>query len=383
VELDQDLADAGESRQYIDLIWGAVLTRYLTMARFGGLGNVRSAGRVQTPTLALVVEKERERQAFVPEDYWVISGELEADIGFKATHATARFKDKDAADAALAKVTDAKTATVREVERKSAHRAPPAPFNTTSMQAAAAAEGISPARAMRLAESLYMRRPHLLSARGQHRLPEVARPARAREGRSPPCRSTAPTCQAAPRQGPLHRHPRQAGDHRPPAHLSHRLPPPGQPPAGGVEALQPHRAPLPGHPHGPATIEGTKVGLDVAGEPFQATGDVLVCRASAPSTPYGLKKDEQLPQLERAMSATSSPATSTPSRRSRPPATARASSSRRWRRQGLGTKSTRASIIERLYDVKYLKNDPIEPSQLGMAIIDALTSTRRTSRRPR
>ena len=56
VELDQNLADAGESRQYIDLIWGAVLTRYLTLAKFGGFGNVRSAGRVQTPTLALVVE---------------------------------------------------------------------------------------------------------------------------------------------------------------------------------------------------------------------------------------------------------------------------------------------------------------------------------------
>ena len=41
-------------------------------------------------------------------------------------------------------------------------------------------------------------------------------------------------------------------------------------------------------------------------------------------------------------------------------------------RLGLGTKSTRASTIERLYEVKYLKNDPVEPSQLGMAIIDAL-----------
>ena len=66
VVLDQNLADAGESRQHIDLIWGAVLTRYLTLAKFGGFGNVRSAGRVQTPTLALVVERERERMAFVP-----------------------------------------------------------------------------------------------------------------------------------------------------------------------------------------------------------------------------------------------------------------------------------------------------------------------------
>ena len=41
-------------------------------------------------------------------------------------------------------------------------------------------------------------------------------------------------------------------------------------------------------------------------------------------------------------------------------------------RQGLGTKSTRANIIQRLYDVKYLKGDPVEPSQLGIAVISAL-----------
>ena len=39
---------------------------------------------------------------------------------------------------------------------------------------------------------------------------------------------------------------------------------------------------------------------------------------------------------------------------------------------GLGTKSTRHSIIERLYQVKYVQNDPLEPSQLGMAVCDAL-----------
>ena len=95
VELDQDLADAGESRQYIDLIWGAVLTRYLTTARFSGFGNTRSAGRVQTPTLALVVERERERMAFKPEDYWVIFGEAShgEDDPFKVSHTTARFWD--------------------------------------------------------------------------------------------------------------------------------------------------------------------------------------------------------------------------------------------------------------------------------------------------
>ena len=51
VALDTNLASAGASRQDIDLIWGAVLTRYLTLMKFAGYGNVRSSGRVQTPTL--------------------------------------------------------------------------------------------------------------------------------------------------------------------------------------------------------------------------------------------------------------------------------------------------------------------------------------------
>ena len=84
VELDQDLADAGESRQYIDLIWGATLTRYLTTARFSGLGNTRSAGRVQTPTLALVVEKERERMCAICAD----GGDGSCDECIRVAHRT-------------------------------------------------------------------------------------------------------------------------------------------------------------------------------------------------------------------------------------------------------------------------------------------------------
>ena len=105
VELDTNLASAGASRQDIDLIWGAVLTRYLTLVKFAGYGNVRSSGRVQTPTLALIVARERERLAFVPEDYWVIKGAFDAaatagptagdgELAFTAPHSTARFKDE-------------------------------------------------------------------------------------------------------------------------------------------------------------------------------------------------------------------------------------------------------------------------------------------------
>ena len=111
--MDDNLVAAGSTRQDIDLIWGAALTRYLTLVKFAGYGNVRSSGRVQTPTLALIVEKERERMAFVPEDYWVIKAafdasatsgptDVEGEMCFTAAYHQARIKDEASAITLLA-----------------------------------------------------------------------------------------------------------------------------------------------------------------------------------------------------------------------------------------------------------------------------------------
>ena len=134
-----------------------MLTRYLTIVKFAGYGNVRSSGRVQTPTLALIVARERERMAFVPEDYWVIKGDFQhAADEFSAPHATARFKSEEAANAVMSHVEGQTSGVVSAIEKKKRTQAAPVPFNTTSLMAAAASEGLSPARTMRLAESLYM-----------------------------------------------------------------------------------------------------------------------------------------------------------------------------------------------------------------------------------
>ena len=375
VELDQDLADAGESRQYIDLIWGAVLTRYLTTARFSGFGNTRSAGRVQTPTLALVVERERERMAFKPEDYWVIFGEAShgEDDPFKVSHTTARFWDKDAADAAYANVAQAKEARVTAVERKSRTQRPPAPFNTTSLQAAAAAEGSSPARAMRLAESLYM--DGLIS------YPRVDNTVYPSSLDLKDCVRTiskvpqyAPTCKALLSQPKLTatRGKQETTDHPPIYPTGAADPEKLQPAAWKLYNLIARRflATL----MGPATIEGTKVTFDVNGEPFQASGNVLANPGFRSIYPYGLKKDDQLPELHEG-DVCDVEKMDLLAKQTEPPARySQGKLIQEMEKRGLGTKSTRASIIDTLYQRKYLKNDPCEPSQLGMAIIDALNT---------
>ena len=372
VELDQNLADAGESRQYIDLIWGAVLTRYLTLAKFGGFGNVRSAGRVQTPTLALVVERERERLAFVPEDYWQIRGMGAHDgTDFKISHATARFTDKTAAETAFGHVDGATTGTVTTVAKRSRKQQPPIPFNTTSLQAAAAAEGISPARTMRIAESLYMS--------GLISYPRVDNTVYPRtldiegivKGLAANSPALAPVCKKVlagpmkPTRGKV-----ETTDH-PPIHPTGQ----GNPETldGGQKKLynliaRRFLATL----MGPATIENTKLSIDVSGEPFTASGDVLVQAGFREAYPYGLKRDEQLPALAEGDTVNVRDI-KLEAKQTEPPARySQGKLVQEMEKRGLGTKSTRASIIERLYAVKYLKNDPIEPSQLGMAIIDAL-----------
>src|SRR2546425_1838506 len=69
VEPDWALAEAAAARQRIDLAWGAVLTRFLTV-ECGSDRQVLSAGRVQTPTLRLAADRERDREGFVPRPLW-------------------------------------------------------------------------------------------------------------------------------------------------------------------------------------------------------------------------------------------------------------------------------------------------------------------------
>src|ERR671929_241483 len=120
LEVSNDLADAGEARQDIDLIWGATLTRWVSRAtkRYGSA--FLSVGRVQSPTLVLIADRERERRVFVPPPYWEIEATLKNGEPFTVRHQTERFEDEARAKRAYENVAD--TATVVDVEQKSATR---------------------------------------------------------------------------------------------------------------------------------------------------------------------------------------------------------------------------------------------------------------------
>ncbi|NUE01965.1 DNA topoisomerase I [Halorubraceae archaeon YAN] len=164
-ELDFDLAAAGEARQVIDLIWGAALTRFLSLSA-RQLGNdFISVGRVQGPTLKLIVDREREIEAFDPQDYWELFANLtkDAGAGFEAQYfyldedgnEAERVWDGDRAAAVYDALKETDTATADAVRRRTRTDNPPAPFNTTQFIRAAGSIGYSAQRAMSIAEDLY------------------------------------------------------------------------------------------------------------------------------------------------------------------------------------------------------------------------------------
>ena len=164
-DLDFDLAAAGEARQVIDLTWGAALTRFLSLSarQFGN--DFISVGRVQGPTLKLIVDREREIRAFEPEAYWELFGELskadgdpfEAQYFFTndAGNEAERVWDESVAETLTAALAATDAAVVDDVRRRTRTDEPPTPFNTTAYIRAAGSLGYSAQRAMSIAEELY------------------------------------------------------------------------------------------------------------------------------------------------------------------------------------------------------------------------------------
>lgn len=151
-KVDFDLAASGEARQIIDLVWGAALTRYISLTS-GRLGKeFLSVGRVQSPTLALIVDKEREIQAFVAKAYWEIFADLEKEL--RVQHAKGRIWEKTEVDKIVVNL--GPVGVIQSIETKPRIEKPPTPFDTTSFISAASGIGFSASNAMRIGEWLYV-----------------------------------------------------------------------------------------------------------------------------------------------------------------------------------------------------------------------------------
>ncbi|MDD1746269.1 MAG: DNA topoisomerase I [Methanomassiliicoccales archaeon] len=152
---DERLAEAAECRQIIDLAWGAALTRFISLASGQVGSNFLSVGRVQSPTLSLIVDKHNEILSFVPKPYWNIQAKFRKEIEFRGRHEGNPFWEEAEASGALERCKGASTAEVKEYLLENKEEYPPPPFNTTMLLAEAVKMGMSASLAMKVAEDLY------------------------------------------------------------------------------------------------------------------------------------------------------------------------------------------------------------------------------------
>ena len=157
VEIDYNLAKAAETRQIIDLVWGATLTRFVSMAAKQYGKDFLSIGRVQSPTLAMIVDRERQIKAFVPKPYWQITATLDKNGKFSALHKKDRISSEEEAKGIYEKIKNARNGIVKSVDKTVKKERPPIPFDTTSfLSAASSLLRMSASKAMEVAEELYM-----------------------------------------------------------------------------------------------------------------------------------------------------------------------------------------------------------------------------------
>ncbi|MGC8574409.1 MAG: DNA topoisomerase I [Thermoplasmata archaeon] len=151
-EVDYNLAGSAESRQVIDLIWGAILTRFFSIETKRLGKEFISVGRVQSPTLGILVDRETEIRDFIPETYYELYLLYR---GLKFTYTGNPIKNEDEANDLLKRVKSEKKGMVSGVEEKERTIYRPIPFSTTEFLKEANKMGISVERAMGIAETLY------------------------------------------------------------------------------------------------------------------------------------------------------------------------------------------------------------------------------------
>lgn len=368
-ELDFALAAAGEARQSIDLMWGASLTRFISLAARRGGQNILSVGRVQSPTLSMIVDREKEIEAFVPETYWQLSLLTEKKgEPIEARHTNGRFHEKVAAEAARDRSKE--PLVVTDVKFGAKQDRAPSPFDTTTYIVAAARLGFSAANAMRIAEDLYMN-GFISYPRTDNTVypPSLDLTGILKTIRNSPFRKDVDWVLANRRAVPT-RGKKSSTDH-PPIH-----------PTGGATkeqlgddafriyelVLRRFLATL----SPDAQWKTLKILFHAGPEEYTTTGGQLIEPGWHTVYPFSEAREVILPAFETGEKLPIKKVT-LDEKETQPPARYTQSKLiQRMEELGLGTKSTRHEVIAKLVSRKYVEGTPLRPTLVGRVVTESL-----------
>ncbi|MGA8709747.1 MAG: DNA topoisomerase I [Thermoplasmata archaeon] len=370
-ELDRALTEAAESRQEIDLVWGALLTRYLSLTAQQRGHSFLSVGRVQTPTLALLVERDQAIKEFVPTPFWevVATGE-KAGEPFRLHHQHGVFEVKADADRVFRAVAHAKSGVVREFAQEETRRRPPVPFSTTLFVAEATRLGLGAARVMQIAEALYTqglisypRTDNTVYPRGLGLRTLVEK---FREG---PFGEAAEFVLQQPSFRPT-RGRTETTDH-PPIYPTVAVDPKKlRPDHATVYELVVRRFLATLAPD--ALGIGRTAAVEIHGERFEGKGQHLTDPGWYRIYPYSKPDEVSMPALVVGETVAISKVELLEDQTRPPRRYTQGSLIQEMERLGLGTKSTRHDVLQKLFDRHYVNQRQLEPTSTGIAVTEAL-----------
>ncbi|MFW5912906.1 MAG: DNA topoisomerase I [Candidatus Hadarchaeota archaeon] len=374
-EMDRGLINSGVSRHMLDWYWGMNLSKALTSAvetahdRFVKL----SVGRVQTPTLKALLEREKEIEEFDPDPYWVI----ELLFQFDDQEVKGKFEEKKIFDEERAEEVkekcEGKNAVVENIKTRKYTNDPPTPFNLSSLQSEAHNQfGYSPARTQQLAQSLYNDALISYPRTGSQKLPESI-------GYEEIIKNI----------GEIRGYKGRVRDLL--KEQAELTPNEGKPDDPAHPAIYPTGV-KPDDLEGPrrkvydlivkrflstfadeAVKQSVRVDLDIEGEYFFLRGRKILeegwLRYYAP---YGTSDEIILPEIEEGQTLEVKEFLYK-EKETKPPARYnRSSTVKEMENKNLGTKATRAGIVESLFDRNYIDGQRIRVTTIGRQLIESL-----------
>ena len=370
--IEWGMAIAGDTRHRLDFYYGINLSNALTKSiKKAGMFRMLSIGRVQGPALKIIVEKEKDIGKFVPEPYWQIECDMQinkADV--KALHEKDKIWEEEEAEKIFEKI-KGKDGSVKETKKRETHQKPPAPFDLTTLQTEAYRHfGTNPKMTLSIAQELYTAGVISYPRTSSQQLPksigyeEILEEMKKSKDYKDLCEKLLKKKTLNPNNG-------KKTD---PAH-------PAIYPTGAKGKIKEHDQKIYdlivrrflATFGDPAVRESVKISIDVEGETFSASGTTTKEKGWFEFYgPYAKQKEEELPEVEQGDEAKQKNSELLGKETSPPPRFTPASIVRELEKRNLGTKATRAEIIDTLYQRGYVEDKSITATDLGMKTVETL-----------
>jgi DNA topoisomerase-1 len=373
--LDFALIEAGLTRHEVDWLYGINLSRALTTAakNWSGRYATLSTGRVQGPTLKFLAARERSIKCFVPTPYWSINATLLiGDSVFEAEYEKTVIKTKEEAEAVV-NACKGKNGEIESIETKKFQQMPPLPFDLGSLQSEAyRLFRYTPLRTSKIAQRLYLDALISYPRTSSQKLP----PAIGYEtilkkiGKNREYHALAVELLAKSELKP------NEGKMEDPAHPA--IYPTGNLPERALDSAERNIWSLVARRFmatfgEPALQQTMKVTVNINGQRFHLRGRQTLAEGWLRFyKPYVRLEDASLPPMEQGQKVSVKRVLLEDKFTQPPPRYNPSSLLRKMEKEEIGTKATRAGIIQTLYDRKYIYEERIVVTDLGFKVIEVL-----------